>query len=126
MRYRVNGPLCTLWEVDGITERYDLFVGQKIGRWLIIGDAIPDSDREKEWKCRCDCGTVRYVRGRSLRYGGSKSCGCFLKEQAEKAITISDIEGKTFGELTVLHKAEYQRKKQRYMPDVPMLLRCIV
>lgn len=50
MRYRVNGPLCTLWEVDGITERYDLFVGQKIGRWLIIGDAIPDSDREKKWK----------------------------------------------------------------------------
>lgn len=87
-----------------------LKVGQKIERWTIIGDAVPTSAGEQKWLCRCECGTERYVLERSLLYGGSKSCGCLRKEQAEKAISISDIVGKTFGELTVLHKAEYQRK----------------
>lgn len=85
-------------------------IGQKIERWTIIGDPVPDQKGEKKWLCRCECGTERYVLERSLRYGGSKSCGCLRKEQAEKAISISDIEGRIFGELTVLHKAENQRK----------------
>ena len=28
------------------------------------------------WNCICDCGTKASIRGTSLRYGESKSCGC--------------------------------------------------
>lgn len=65
---------------------------------------------ERKLLCRCECGTQRYVLERSLKYGGSKSCGCLRKVQAEKANAISNIAGKTFGELTALYKAENQRK----------------
>lgn len=29
----------------------------------------------------CDCGTQRVVRGKSLRYGISKSCGCYRQDR---------------------------------------------
>lgn len=93
-----------------MTAQTKLKIGQKIERWTIIGAPIPAKEKEQKWLCRCECGTERYVLERSLLYGGSKSCGCLRKEQAEKAIAISELEGKTFGDLTVLHKAEQQRK----------------
>lgn len=34
------------------------------------------SDRQAHWKCECVCGERRIVRGRDLRSGNSKSCGC--------------------------------------------------
>lgn len=33
-------------------------------------------DGEALWKCRCDCGAVREIKGGDLRNGSSKSCGC--------------------------------------------------
>lgn len=91
-------------------ESSTLKIGQKIERWTIIGDCVTDSWDKKRWLCRCECGTERYVLERSLKYRESQSCGCLRREQAQKAIAISDIEGKSFGELTALHKAENQRK----------------
>lgn len=30
------------------------------------------------WKCKCDCGNITYVRGKNLKSGAVKSCGCML------------------------------------------------
>lgn len=87
-----------------------LLLEQRFGRWTVLDDYVLTSQNERKWLCRCDCGTERYVLERSLKSGGSKSCGCLRKEQAEKANAMADMEGKTFGELTVLHRAERQRK----------------
>lgn len=57
-------------------------VGQKYGRWNIIGEFVLTKRKERKWLCRCDCGTERYVLERSLLYGGSDSCGCLRKEKA--------------------------------------------
>lgn len=88
----------------------DLYVGKKIERWTIVGDSVASERGERKWLCRCDCGTERYVLERSLTYGGSKSCGCLRKECSEKANSLGDLTGKLYGGLTVLHKAEHQRK----------------
>lgn len=32
------------------------------------------------WLCRCDCGTEKEVRGRALRDGTTRSCGCYNRE----------------------------------------------
>jgi hypothetical protein len=32
------------------------------------------------WLCKCECGNEVEIRGRSLRDGGSTSCGCFNRE----------------------------------------------
>lgn len=50
------------------------YVGRRFGRWTVV-------DEEKRGKayfclCRCDCGTMRWVRKGTLKNGTSKSCGC--------------------------------------------------
>lgn len=36
------------------------------------------------WLCKCDCGAVVVVNGKSLRKGWRKSCGCLKRENAKK------------------------------------------
>ena len=83
--------------------------GMQFGRWTVLGDSIRTTRGETKWLCRCDCGTERYVLERSLIHGGSTSCGCRRKENAAEA-NNHRLEGQTFGELTVLHRAEQQKK----------------
>jgi len=79
--------------------------GEKVGRWTVLGEYILTEKKERKWLCRCDCGTERYVTERSLRYGGSVSCGCFRKERALES-NSPDLTGRQFGELTVIRKVE--------------------
>lgn len=83
--------------------------GQHIGRWTVLNDCISTESGERKWYCRCDCGTERYVLERALKYGGSQSCGCVRLERVNETIA-HDLTGKTFGNLTVVEKAAYQRK----------------
>lgn len=79
------------------------------GFWTVLGTYIVTPKGEKKWLCRCDCGTERYVLERSLRYGSSKSCGCYKVQRTIEIIELK-LEGKIFDDLEVLHKAE---KKER-------------
>lgn len=81
----------------------------KIGRWTVTSECMTADSGERKWLCRCECGTERYVLERTLKYGGSQSCGCLRKERAAEAV-VYDLTDKTFGELTVLHRAEKQPK----------------
>ena len=51
-------------------------IGQRFGRWEVIGTALPRNKR-KYWLCRCDCGEEREVSQESLLRGTSRSCGCY-------------------------------------------------
>ena len=88
--------------------------GQRFGRWTVL-DQPPETSvkGERKWLCRCDCGTERYVLERSLRYGGSVSCGCFRKEKAKEAVS-PDLSGRVFGELTAIRETEVPGKRQTY------------
>lgn len=77
-----------------------LFPGKKCGRWTLL-----EERKESKWLCICDCGTQREVLARSLRYGGSTSCGCLRKERKDR-----DLTGRTFGELTVVKSLENSAK----------------
>ncbi len=79
--------------------------GSKFGRWTCQAQYIMTERGERKWFCRCECGTKRYVLERSLKSGGSRSCGCLRKEAAVKAVSL-ELTGQTFGELTVLKRAE--------------------
>lgn len=50
-------------------------IGQVFGRLTVIGWAVPRKNRQY-WHCQCECGKKTIVNVASLRYGGSKSCGC--------------------------------------------------
>lgn len=59
-------------------------IGEKFGRMEIIGllpDKITKSGKiETQVLCQCDCGNIKPVIYRSLRYGSTTSCGCYMKE----------------------------------------------
>lgn len=70
----------------GIEEaKMETMIGQKAGRWTILGEFR--KGRFLYYECRCDCGTVRNVKSSSIRCGRSKSCGCLRRERAMDIIS---------------------------------------
>jgi hypothetical protein len=64
--------------------------GKVFDRWTVLDQRkrrIVPGGTVILWRCRCSCGTERYVTGRSLRDGRSRSCGCFRAEYVGKAFT---------------------------------------
>ena len=51
-----------------------------IGKRFGILEVIKNSGRKYKgniiWVCKCDCGNIKEIRGGSLLYGTTKSCGC--------------------------------------------------
>lgn len=57
-------------------------VGKRFGRLVVIRrtDDPPGTWNGVRYVCRCDCGMETVVRGRHLRQGLVKSCGCLRRE----------------------------------------------
>ena len=91
----------------------ELKSGQHFGRWTVLGQAAPAIHGERKYLCRCDCGMERSVMERSLRYGGSQSCGCLRRDKAYQANTY-DLLGQTFGDLRVVGKSKKRTKMGAY------------
>lgn len=58
--------------------------GKKFERWEVISFSHWVKDRPY-WKCKCICGVERLVNYYKLVAGGSKSCGCYARDQTSKA-----------------------------------------
>lgn len=65
--------------------RIDITNG-KFGRLTAIECVGKDKSGYALWKCKCDCGSLVVVKGKSLRNGNTKSCGCRNIEEATKRI----------------------------------------
>ena len=107
-------------------ERLLDLTGKKFGRWTVIERNGREKRGDCLWKCRCDCGKIKNVRGGSLTTGNSKSCGCLAKELKiqrikEKPIAkkIIDLTGKRFGMLTVI-----RMKERKGYEDVEWICKC--
>lgn len=65
--------------------------GNRFGRWIVIEEVEPvrepSGHLRHRWLCRCDCGTVKSVKGASLIAGRSLSCGCERAENNAKRMT---------------------------------------
>jgi hypothetical protein len=59
-------------------------IGQRFGRWTVIGTAPHDGNKKIQYLCRCDCGTVKPVRKQDLYRGKSLDCGCTRQEKTRK------------------------------------------
>ncbi len=52
-------------------------LGNRFGRLSVLAlHPARSPDRQALWLCKCDCGTQRLFKGRDLRCGDSRSCGC--------------------------------------------------
>ncbi len=64
-------------------------VGEKFGRWTIIQDLGTIRDKwafKSAVIVKCECGNVKQIFYSLLRYGVSRSCGCYRKEWAANSI----------------------------------------
>jgi len=61
--------------------------GRRFGRLVVI--SFSHVKHSAYWNCRCDCGNITVVKGGSLGYGSTKSCGCGSKEQAVSNVIAS-------------------------------------
>lgn len=53
--------------------------GKRFGK-LIVADRSDSTDKGvARWRCRCDCGSEKIVRGDVLRRGEVRSCGCIVR-----------------------------------------------
>ena len=89
----------------------ELKEGMRFGRQTILNkDPEKHPDRYVYQICKCDCGTIKAVKGSNLKKGSSLSCGCLRNDLTSKNKTI-DLTGQKFGHLTVLKKYEEKDKK---------------
>lgn len=49
--------------------------GSRFGKVVVLNRA-EDRGRQPYWRCRCDCGVVKDIRGAHLKAGKISSCGC--------------------------------------------------
>ncbi|MHB8727609.1 MAG: hypothetical protein ACYC9K_01070 [Sulfuricaulis sp.] len=61
-------------------------VGMTFGRFRVL-EMAGTGKYGALWKCVCECGQLRIVRGTALRAGMSRSCGCLASEIAAKRLT---------------------------------------
>ena len=79
--------------------------GRKFGKWQVLG-RVGKIDDQVAWRCRCECGIVKDIRGGSLRQGTSTSCG-FCSEPWSK----HGLAG------TPIYDVWYRMKKRCENPD---------
>jgi len=56
--------------------------GKRFGRWTVLKFSHRNKAWVTFWDCVCECGINRVVNGNNLRYGVTKSCGCYQREIA--------------------------------------------
>lgn len=71
----------------------DELVGRKFNRLTVID--YSHSDNGAVWLCKCDCGGVITAKGRDLKSGKTKSCGCFHRDCASKLGKSKETHGKS-------------------------------
>lgn len=77
-------------------------IGDRIGRWEVLAEI--HKNHRPYYTCRCECGTVKDVCGRSLEKGISLSCGCLRSEMTHDR--ARDLTGLRVGKLEVICRDE--------------------
>lgn len=61
--------------------------GQRFGRLVAISYVA--GSPKKAWMCKCDCGATVEIRGRNLRIGKTRSCGCLKRDNLAAGIAVA-------------------------------------
>lgn len=53
---------------------------------IVTLESLPSGFRSDRpaYRCKCDCGAIKFIEARHLLSGGTRSCGCWQAEEASK------------------------------------------
>lgn len=72
--------------------RTQCLIGRRFERWTVIKQAEPaqyTKSSKARVLCRCDCGAERIIHQANLLRGGTKSCGCLMREVASATARLT-------------------------------------
>lgn len=80
----------------------DLY-NQRFGKLIVLKPISRNKDGRLVWLCKCSCGNYVSALGKTIKNGGTTSCGCFRTEQrAKQGTTAKDISNQVFNRLLAL------------------------
>lgn len=77
-------PKCA--HINGAKKIQEDLVGKVFGKLKVINATSRRSYRSQIWECLCECGNIKYVSGRDLKYSKILSCGCSSQSKGEYEI----------------------------------------
>jgi hypothetical protein len=86
---------CGCLNKDNVVGRYkrtEFNPGQVFGLWEVVRAEGKEKSGNKNYLCRCACGTEKHIAGYNLKLGRSTNCGCAAKRQREIAKKIKHQE----------------------------------
>lgn len=63
-----------------MTNVREIKVGDVFGRLTVLNPGPKANDGRTTWECKCACGNTKVVKGKYLKRGETKSCGCLHLE----------------------------------------------
>lgn len=109
-----NTQSCGCYNLEIVKKNnFEDLSGKRFGR-LVVTNNHYSNNRQRRWKCICDCGNEAIVVSSDLKKGHTQSCGCLQKEKASMTRYI-DLKGKTFGRLTVEKELNPTNNKRMWL-----------
>ena len=94
---------------------YKNLVGKHFGHLTVLDSTEQRQSGYRMWRCICDCGREIIVSTKKLQSGTVTDCGCIPKKTARNGPIAEELEGRQFGYLTVLYRAENWKGRVRWV-----------
>jgi hypothetical protein len=72
----------------GLTKPEKITAGIRFGQLTVVNRSQEKRHRSTVWECKCDCGSVVFIKANTLLSGYTKSCGC-LRTRRLRTGTLS-------------------------------------
>jgi hypothetical protein len=79
-------------------------IGKKFSRLLVIKKAEKNKWGKVQWICRCDCGTEKTISEHTLKSGGTRSCGCLVKERIKTINEFKEYQIYILGDMKAINE----------------------
>lgn len=93
--------------------------GQTFGRLTAVRRVGTDKHRYALWLCACECGNETVARGRHLRVGDTRSCGCLQHETRVKSGNLTRHGHYTGGRGSATYRSWASMKARCQNPSDP-------
>lgn len=65
----------------------ETMMGQVFSRLTVLSMEENSNRKDVRWLCQCQCGKQKYISGKNLRSGHTRSCGC-MQEDVRKMLRL--------------------------------------